>query len=97
MAPEDIQSQKDKCHMLPLRVAKFVERRGLNWWLMPFIPAEIGRIKVQGQPRQKVSETSISTSKLGVVVHICNPSYALGVGRRLAVRGQPGKKMGAPS
>jgi hypothetical protein len=37
---------------------------------------EVGRITVQGQLRQKLSETAISTSKLDmVVVHICNPSY----------------------
>jgi hypothetical protein len=50
---------------------------------MPIIPAsqevEIGRIAVQGQPGQKVSKT-----KLGIVVHSCNPNYAA-VGKRIIV------------
>jgi hypothetical protein len=33
--------------------------------------AEIGEIKVRGQPGQKVSETPVSINKLGVVV--CTP------------------------
>jgi hypothetical protein len=38
---------------------------------------EVGmkRISVQGQPLQKVTETPISTNKLGVVVFACNSSY----------------------
>jgi hypothetical protein len=51
---------------------------------MPVIPAtqevEIGKIEVQGQPMQKVSETPpISMNKPGVV-HICNPNYVGGIG-----------------
>jgi hypothetical protein len=34
--------------------------------------AEIGRIIVGGQPRQKVNETP---SQLGTVVHTCHPSH----------------------
>jgi hypothetical protein len=36
---------------------------------------EIERITVQDQPGQKVRETPISINKLGVMVHICGPSY----------------------
>jgi hypothetical protein len=32
----------------------------------------------------------ISINKLGVVEHICNPSYAGGIGRRINIRGWPG-------
>jgi hypothetical protein len=49
------------------------------WWLTSIIPAtwkvKIRRITVRGQPRQKVSETPISTNKLCMVVHTCDPSY----------------------
>jgi hypothetical protein len=56
---------------------------------MPVIPAtqevEIGKIEVQGQPMQKVSETPpISMNKPGVV-HICNPNYVGGIGRKIMV------------
>jgi hypothetical protein len=54
---------------------------------MPVIPAtweaEMGRITAGSQPRQNVSETPISTNKLGMVVYSCNPSYARGIGRRI--------------
>jgi hypothetical protein len=40
--------------------------------------AEMRRIMVQGQPGQKVSKTPISTYKMGIVVHICDPSYTGG-------------------
>jgi hypothetical protein len=53
--------------------------RGQAWWLMAIIPVtlevEIGRIMVQCQPQQKVSEITISINKLGVVIHVCNQSY----------------------
>jgi hypothetical protein len=46
--------------------------------------AKIGRITVQGQPRQKkVSETPISTNKPGVMACAYNPSYAGGMVRRI--------------
>jgi hypothetical protein len=49
--------------------------------------AEIGRITVQGQPGQKVSETlPTPKNKLGVVVHVCNPSHLGGIGRRIMVQ-----------
>jgi hypothetical protein len=37
-----------------------------------------------GQPRQKVSETPISTNKAGVVVLPCHPNYTTGTGTRFA-------------
>jgi hypothetical protein len=45
---------------------------------MPIIPAteeiEIGKVKVWGEPRQKVSETLNSTKNLDVVAHTCDPA-----------------------
>jgi hypothetical protein len=50
---------------------------------MPVIPAteeaEIGRIMVLEQPRQKVSKTSFQQA--GMVVPACDLSYSGGVGR----------------
>jgi hypothetical protein len=48
------------------------------------LEVEIRRIKVLGQPGQKVSRTPISTNKLGMVC-ACNPSYMGGTGRRILV------------
>jgi hypothetical protein len=66
---------------------------------MPVIPAtwevEIGRITVSGQPRQKVCET-ISTNKLEVVTHICNPSY-LGDKDRIWLETSPSKMLAGPT
>jgi hypothetical protein len=66
-------------------------------WLIPVIPttqeAEIGRITVQGQPRQKVSETPIPIKKSGVVLGACNPSYIEGINRRIMVQVGQGKNM----
>jgi hypothetical protein len=57
-------------------------------WLMHIILAtqlaEI-RIVVQGQPEQKVSNTTISTDTLVVVVHACNTSYKGSRDRRIVV------------
>jgi hypothetical protein len=36
---------------------------------------EIETILIQSQPRQKVTETTISANKLGVVVCACHPGY----------------------
>jgi hypothetical protein len=47
------------------------------------LKAEMGRITVQGQPEQKVSKTHILSNKL--VVHICNPSWVEGIGKRIEV------------
>jgi hypothetical protein len=57
------------------------------WWLTPVIlptsKIEIKRIMVQGQPRQKVTETP--KHKLSMVVQVCNPSYAESRGKKIAV------------
>jgi hypothetical protein len=45
----------------------------------------IWRIVVSGQSKPKIRKNPISTNKLGVVVHIRNPSYAGGIGRRVTV------------
>jgi hypothetical protein len=37
-----------------------------------------GRIKVQGQPREKVNKTLFPKTKIGVVAYICNLSYMAG-------------------
>jgi hypothetical protein len=51
-------------------------------WLTSVIPAtketEIGRITVQGQPRQKVSKTP-SQQEMGCA---CNPGYVGGISRK---------------
>jgi hypothetical protein len=63
---------------------------------MPIIPAtqeaKIRRITFQVQPRQKVRKISISTSKLGMVVHAYDPSYIRGICRRFTVQGWPWRK-----
>jgi hypothetical protein len=51
---------------------------------------EIGWITILGQPREKVSESPISTTtkknpKLGMVVSACHPSYTEGVGGKIEV------------
>jgi hypothetical protein len=47
-------------------------------WLIPVIPVtqevEIEKTNVQGQSRQKVSETPISINKLGMVICTCHLS-----------------------
>jgi hypothetical protein len=47
--------------------------------------ADMGRVAVRGQPRQKVSNTPVSTIKLDTVVHIYIPSYIGSIGRRVMV------------
>jgi hypothetical protein len=44
----------------------------------------------KASPGKKLA-TIISTNKLGIVSHTCNPSYTGGVGRRIVVPGQPWK------
>jgi hypothetical protein len=39
------------------------------------------RIPVQGQPRQKVNKTLISTNKPSMVASACHPTYAGGIRR----------------
>jgi hypothetical protein len=46
----------------------------------------MGRIMVQGQPRQNVSETPSQPIKLVMVVHTCHPSYVGGINRRIMVQ-----------
>jgi hypothetical protein len=41
---------------------------------------------VQGQPKQKVHETPISTNSWRGVVHTCHPSYAGSISRRNVVQ-----------
>jgi hypothetical protein len=42
--------------------------------------------------QKKISETSISTNETGMVIQICNPTYAGGIGRRITVPGWPVQK-----
>jgi hypothetical protein len=67
------------------------------WQLMPVLPAtqeaEIRRMKVLGQPRQKVSKHPISIKNLGIVVHTYYTSYAGSVGRRMQSRPAQAKRM----
>jgi hypothetical protein len=61
----------------------------VRWFILVILAtqeAEIRRIKVQGQHGQKVSEAPISTNKLGMVVHLCNPNYTGDIGRRIVVQ-----------
>jgi hypothetical protein len=59
------------------------------WWYTLVIPgiqkAEVRRIMVGGQLRQRVGETFISINKWGEVVHACSPSYLGSIDRRIAV------------
>jgi hypothetical protein len=52
----------------------------------------MGRMKIQGQPMQKISETPISTNKLDGVAHTSGPSYLGGMNRRTEVQPGPGRK-----
>jgi hypothetical protein len=40
----------------------------------------------------KVSKTPSQPINQSVVVHACDPSYAKGIGRRITVQAEPGKK-----
>jgi hypothetical protein len=66
-------------------------------WFMAVVlsarEAETQRIMVTDQLGQKVSKTSISTNKLGVLLHICSPTYVGDGGRRITIQGPgPGQK-----
>jgi hypothetical protein len=50
--------------------------------------AEIGRIMVQGQPRQKSCETPFP--RLGVVACVCHPSYLESVNGRILIQASLG-------
>jgi hypothetical protein len=51
---------------------------GQAWWHTSVLPAtweaEICRITIQGQDRQKTDETPISTNKLGMMIHAVIPA-----------------------
>jgi hypothetical protein len=59
------------------------------WWPTPVIPVtwemEIGRITVQGQPRQKVSIT-LSQQTSGYDDTLCNTMQAISIGKRITVQ-----------
>jgi hypothetical protein len=55
--------------------------------------AEIRRIVIQGQPRQKVSETPSLQKMLNVVVHTCHPIYAGSINQRIKAHTGPGIKV----
>jgi hypothetical protein len=60
---------------------------------MPVIPltweVNIERIAVGGQCRQKVSKSSISMKKMGMVVFACHPSYTGSISRKITVLTRP--------
>jgi hypothetical protein len=66
-------------------------------WLCTYVilatqEAEMGRITVQGQPRQKNKRDPLSINKSGMVAQICNPSYMGAISRRIMVPGWPRQK-----
>jgi hypothetical protein len=73
---------------------------GQSWKYMPIIPAiqevETRKTEVQGQPRQKISETPSQTSKSVIAVCVYNPNYMGGTGKRVAIHGQPQAKSMRP-
>jgi hypothetical protein len=64
---------------------------------MTLIPAtqevEIGRIEVQSQPQQSVSQTPISTKKLSMVLNTCHPTYIGSISRKSTIQDSPGKNV----
>jgi hypothetical protein len=61
-------------------------------WLTPSdSEAESGRITVGGQPGQKVSGTLSQQVSWAVLVHISNPTYVGGTGKRIALITWPRK------
>jgi hypothetical protein len=69
----------------------------IGWELITIITAtweaEIQRIEVPGQSRQKVRKNPISVKNLGKVVHTCHPGYPGSLCRRVTVQDQPVKKV----
>jgi hypothetical protein len=70
---------------------------GQAQWLSLIIPAtqeaEVKRIMVQGQPRQKLIKTpSQSISSAGMVARACGLSYIGHIGRRTASKAGSGQK-----
>jgi hypothetical protein len=66
------------------------------WCHIPIIQAiqeaEIRKIRICSQMRQKDREIPISTNKPGIMVNICNPSYTGGIEGGLWFRPSTGKK-----
>jgi hypothetical protein len=62
---------------------------GWEQWLrigiLATLEAEIRKIAVGGQSRQKVCKTSSQTIKTGVVVHTCHPSCAGNINKSFTV------------
>jgi hypothetical protein len=85
--------------LLCLQLIQLNNKICINWAQhggTPIIPAtweaKIGRIKLSEQSRQKVSETPISTNKLGIFAGVYNPSYRGGIGRKIMAQVSPKKK-----
>jgi hypothetical protein len=66
--------------------------------LIVVIPAEqvrrwrLGGSRFEASPDKKRWRDPISTNKLGMVVHICHPSYTECTSRRIEVQAGPGIK-----
>jgi hypothetical protein len=60
------------------------------WWLVPVISAtqkaEIRRIVIEGQPRQKISLPHLNKNNQWYHDTSCNPSCAGEIGRRIEVQ-----------
>jgi hypothetical protein len=57
----------------------------------------MGRIMVQGQPRQKVLKTPSKPVKAGCDGGTCHPSYVVSINRRIAILSSPGIKQDSSS
>jgi hypothetical protein len=51
-----------------------------------YLEVEMGKIMIQGQPRQKLSKTPSQPIKFGAMVHACHTRYMKGINRRLRSR-----------
>jgi hypothetical protein len=87
-------SMKSQGNNMWLNVYFFKNYSFWVWWCTPIIPfteeVEIGRMRVQGQPRQKLADP-ISTSKAVLVLYNCSSSYTGDVVRRITIWGQNGQ------